>query len=513
MKDNQNGCGNGIIFSYIGMGMAYEQGKLMYIAGKEDAALGDVGTLRLPVQAQGVDIDAHRDNDPALFSYVRVKGDRKSLRILLAKRDAPSGPTRFSVLVPSVDCCCDNGSEWVTWTADITLVDGTGKVVAFNPHALAQWGNFLYLVDFETTTIIIVDVETLETAGDNTALTVQTYDVTDDWNFSVSGRGQAVIALDGSLYALYIDADAGATRFAFSVLFRYGINSADGTLSFSDQTEVGINAQSIIPVNDGSAVQLLIPAIGGRQWYGGRTNGTDSNICYVPATGTWLTPAPVKIVGDPVSTPITAYDIHAVGAAMRDEDSAIFILTQIYTGGSDDPIQSPTSASWRIYRTTVGDFLGFQGKTISEAVTAGVLTVVDEGSVKEGNFYGISYGIYNWDILYEQDPGNDETADRLWVVMGSPILATHSSMDEYDIDPAYGSPTALFRNPFVMFGHLGGVNVNMGSLDLTIETLHQAKRGVSLKRTLRKAQAPRPTEEEVAAAQAKAAQAKGGKTT
>lgn len=75
-------------------------------------------------------------------------------------------------------------------------------------------------------------------------------------------------------------------------------------------------------------------------------------------------------------------------------------------------------------------------------------------------------------------------------------------------DPAYGSRTGIFQNPFVDFGYLGGVNVNMGAFDLLIETVNQAKRGVSLKRNFRRALAvPKPTEEYVAAAQAKAAKA------
>ena len=71
----------------------------------------------------------------------------------------------------------------------------------------------------------------------------------------------------------------------------------------------------------------------------------------------------------------------------------------------------------------------------------------------------------------------------------------------------------IFQNASIQYGYLGGVNVNMGAFDLLIETQNQAKRGVSLKRTFRRTQvAPKPTEEAIAAAKAKAAQGKGGKT-
>jgi hypothetical protein len=524
MKNNQNGCGNGIIFSYIGMGMAYEQGKLMYITGKEDAALGDVGTLRLPVQAQGVNIDAHSDNDPTLFSYVRVKADKKSLRVLLAKRDAPSGATRFSVLIPSADCCCDNGGEWLTWTADITFVDSDKNVAAFNPHALAQWGNYLYLVDYETTKIIIVDTEALETAADGAPITVKSVDLTDDLVPSPQqeSRGQAVIIMGDYLYALFLDSDASGTRYGpVSYLLRLTLDhSGENPPKYDTQTNVGVNGVSIIPVNDGKAVQLLVPAIGGQQYYDGGTNGTASNIAYVEATAqTWPTQALVKVTGDtypvphpdPLPTP-TAYDIHGVAAAMRDGTSALFILTQIYTTTPESEV-SPDGALWRIYRTTVEDFLGIKdGSSLSDAVTAGALTVVDEGSVAAGILADIlAYGIFLWDILYEQVPGTDDAGDRVWVAFGTPILATRAGDGQYG-DPGYGSPTALFKNPYAEFGFIGGYNVNMGAFDLTIEAVNQAKRGVSLKRNFRRALAvPKPTEEEVAAAQAKAAQAKAAK--
>jgi hypothetical protein len=113
-----------------------------------------------------------------------------------------------------------------------------------------------------------------------------------------------------------------------------------------------------------------------------------------------------------------------------------------------------------------------------------------------------------WDILYEQVPGSSDTPDRVWLALGSPILATRAGVNVFRTS-AYGSPTAVYQNPYAMFGFIGGVNVNMGAFDLLIETQNQATRGVSLKRSHRKTQAPKLSEEEIAAA--KAAQAEGGK--
>jgi hypothetical protein len=486
--------GNDILATYVGMDLAYMQGKLMFVAGKEDAAKGDVGTLTLPMKAQGVTINAQTDNDPVAFSYVYTQGSESSLRELLVKIDAPSTPARFSVLVPSVD------GAWVTRTSDVTLVE-SGNTVAFNPHGLAQIGNTLYLIDYETKSIVIADADALEAAADNAALPVTTFDLSGD--LPNDGRGQAIIALGDYLYALYIDSDANAENFGPSVLFRLSIDSGTGELAVDAQTSVGMNAQSIIPVNDGTTVQLLIPAIGGSQKYDGTTNGTDSNVSCVEAeAATWPATASVIVTGDASATPATAYDIHAVAAAMRDGSSILYLLTQGYTGGS--ATASPNAAPWRLYRTTVTKFLSIAGSSISAAaaVTANKLTLVDEDTARATNAY-VKFGIYFWDILYEQVPGDDSTADRLWFARGTPLLVTRTG--KVGSAPAYGSPTALEQEyPYVLFGFLGGTNINAGSLDLAVETMNQTTRGVSLKRTLRKAVAPRPTEEEIKAANAQA---------
>jgi hypothetical protein len=98
----------------------------------------------------------------------------------------------------------------------------------------------------------------------------------------------------------------------------------------------------------------------------------------------------------------------------------------------------------------------------------------------------VSDDIYFWDLLYEQTTRTeDDSEDRLWLVLGSPFLVTKAQ--------AYGSPTMVEpeANPFAMFSCIGGVNVN--SVDLTIETLHQAQREVSLKRGMRSSKLSAPT--------------------
>jgi hypothetical protein len=324
-----------------------------------------------------------------------------------------------------------------------------------------------------------VDAGLLEAAADDATIQVSSLNARTYWNPTQVGCGQAVIVLGQYLYALFIDSDSDATIFGPSMLFRLNINSGTGAITYQTRIAVGPNAQSIIPVNNGGTACLFVPAIGGRQDYGGQTNGTDSNICYVEATGTWPSPigsAPAKVTCDPMPTsgPALTYDIHAVAAAMRDGSSALFILTQIYDNRGN-------TALWRIYRTTVANFLSItDGTTLSAAVTAGKLTTVDEGSVSATTYSGIVF----WDMLYEQTPdAADDTGDRVWVGKGTPIVATRAE--------AYGSPSSASQNPYIEFGYIGGNNINFGAFDLLIETINQAKRGVSLKRTLSKSVAPK----------------------
>ena len=505
MNAKENQQGNEVLLSYVGMDMGYNQGKLMYIGGLEDAVQGDVGTLDRPVQAQGITIPPAIP-DPVLFSYTFDNGTDPISRVLLvniiSKGGQPSTCT-FNVLVPNA------GGAWLTKSANFTLNYG-GNVVAFNPHGLAESGDLVFLIDYETQKIVIVDKKALDSVGGTILnLSIQPFDLSGTLK-DINAKGQGLIALNGKLFALYLSTNSGATAYGDSQLVRMTISPGSSTpLSVDIKTKMGFNAQAIIPVEDGNGIQLLIPAIGGPQSLSGGTNGTASNICYVPAlAASWTDPAPAKVTGDTTATPLLSYDIHAVAAAMRDGDSALFILTQIYDNSSE-------TALWRIYRTSVKEFLGIKdGTTLSAAASAGALTVVDQGTVTSDSSWGVPFGIYLWDMLYEQVPDNqDDEGDRLWVALGTPILATSGAYENLIGDPAYGSPTGVFQNVYIQYGFIGGDNVNMGAFDLTIETLHQAKRGVSLKRSLRKSfVAPRPTEEVIAAAKAKAAQGKGSKT-
>ncbi|MDR2601662.1 MAG: hypothetical protein LBC53_04330 [Spirochaetaceae bacterium] len=464
---------NELIITYTAMDKIYLNGNLMYIAGRENAGTDDLGTIVAPVPAGGVSIE-NDVPDPVLFSYYKAQGENTGLRVALVNiysKGGESSTCTVSVYKPSVD------EDWKLITKDVTFVDVNGSPILFNPRGMADSGDKLCFIDYETRGIAVVGEDALEAADDGSNLHVDFIDLSRNLS-DTNAKGQAIIALGGKIYALYISADTQAENFGDSQLFRLGFNAA-GELAVEAQTIVGVNAQSIIPVKDGGGkIWLLIPAIGGRQLLTGATWGTDSNICVVGAEDDWVAaPAVVKLTGDPMPEPTpgdptpspTAYNIMAVGAAMRTGSSKLFILTQVY---NDDA----ANAFWELYRTTVADFLAIDDGTAISAAAS--LELIDEGIVQAGVITvdpPSYYSVYFWDLLYEQSDGDSEAEDRLWAALGSPILVTK---------PAKYSSPGKPDGPFIMYSCIGGENVN--SMDAPIETLHQALRGkLSLKRGLR----------------------------
>jgi hypothetical protein len=463
---------NKLIINYIGMNPMYKDGKVMCIAGRENAGPDDLGTIVAPMPAQDVNIDPSVP-DIVLFSYANTKGGIVRLRVVVVKIESKAGllsTCNFSVYVPFVD------DLWISKTEDVTITykdaDGVSKPVR-NPRGMVDVGDKLGFIDYETQVIATITEDALESAGDRDELTADALDLSEDLDDD-NARGQAIVALDGKVEALYISADMQAAEFWPSQLLRLGFDE-DGKLQFETKTFVGKNAQSIIPVLWNGKIWLLIPAIGGRQLYDGTTNGTESNICAVQADlEEWPEEADVKVTGDaypppgaesqPTPTDATAYNIMAVGAAMRCNTSKIFILTQVYNDNAK-------SAFWELYRTTVDTFLSIEDTpTLSDAVTAHKLDAIDEGMVEAAD-PTLPYSVYFWDIVYEQSHRNNEDEDRLWIALGSPLLVTKPGK--------YSSPNKP-AGPFAMYYCIGGENVN--SIDLPIETLHQAIRQVSLKR-------------------------------
>jgi hypothetical protein len=505
---------NKILLTYVPEGLGYNNAKMMYIAGRENAKEGDLGTIVLPVHAKDVSIDPALP-DTAVFSYSNTEDDVIRLRVVAAKMThsyTPSGAITstctLTVIVPSVE------GNWVTRTLNAKLVlalsteTTPGPAALFNPHGLAEDGDFLYFIDYETKRITVVRKDDLEAAEDNgEVLVTQSLDLSALQSPAVAlppgAKGQAIIAMSGKLIALYIVANDLAEEHSPGRLIRLDINgngTLDDTPANIAQSLVGKNPQSIIPVttkvNNMDVAKLLIPAIGGSQNYEGGTNETDSNISVLDALAeTWPgadDTAPVLVTSDPLPeqqkkdppTPpeASAYNILGIGAAMRDGDSLVYILTQVY-------VDEGRGAYWILYKTTVDALLGLQPvsgepPTLSQALAQSAdFNIIDQGIAVAPEYVPdptypnvkVPYAIWFWGIVYEQALRKDDLEDRLYLFLGSPFLITKSE--------AYSSPTTTQINPYVVISGFGGVNVN--SVDVTIETLHQAVRGVSLHRGAR----------------------------
>jgi hypothetical protein len=483
----------------------FRKGKVMYLAGKENAHEGDLGTILLPAHAKDVQIDPETP-DPVVFSYSYTEDDVIRLRVALIEIISKGGVTpsscTISVLVPSAV------GNWVTRTKSVTLVLADGTTLALcNPHGLAQQGNYLYFIDYESRLIIIVKKSDLEAAADNGTVKVQAVDMSDlDYgDLPNTARGQAIAVISGKLIVLCIDTtDIFSTAHSPGHLLRFDIDTGAGLLTLETQTKVGRNPQGIVPVitkdaSGNDVIKLLVHSIGGPQDYNGATNGILSDIRVVDALGTWPDPsqdeeAQIVLTGDAYTKPTppdpapdaTAFDIHSVGAAMRDGQSLVYILTQVYVDGGK-------SAYWMLYLSTVNDLLNLivpspgTPLTLSQAVatSAGKFKMLDEGIVIAPEYVPdpdeptmkVPYAIYFWGIVYEQAIRKDDKEDRLYIFLGSPFLITKAA--------AYSSPTTEQLNPYVVISGFGGVNTN--SVDVTIETLHQAIREVSLHRGVRAA--------------------------
>jgi hypothetical protein len=460
-----------LLFSYTVEDGEYLNSSLKYIAGQQDAVPGNVGTIGNPANSNAPIASALPD--PVVFSYAY----QNSVRELLVKIDSKGGTPSsavYTLLAPPNP----PAEGWQVLANNITLADGSPpsppapvSPVANNPHGLAQVGDFLYLIDYEARKIYILGVNELNdlAAGSTHTLVNNPFDVGAAALLPPDAKGQAIIALayGGGTYifALYIDSDPAGQSYGNSILVKLTVSN-DGTLAYKDKIEgLGLNAQSIHPVtlSDGTT-RLLIPAIGGMQ-QGGYTNLSESVINSVEPFATPLA-ASVLLQGDnPTPSPAT-YDFRELAASFRADDNGnVFILTATF--------DAKYNQNWILYKAKAASLLKLANTSISAAVTSGVLSRVDSGQGDPGYF---------WDILYEN--GDGPANDRLWLVKGAPIYVTLA--DSYGTSAiAFGTGTAD--------GQIGGQVIN--AVDLTAETVAQAKAGVSLKRGLR-GTAPKIAEEE-----------------
>jgi hypothetical protein len=454
----------------------YQNGLLKKIEGEPAAATAEVASIQDPDDTF-VPIRAG-ESDPKVFSYAYGQDPA----ILVAKVTTPPGwgvqpsSCKYTLAAPKAGV----GTAWKVLARDIVLKSG-GEEVATNPFGVAQVGNWLFLIDFDSPKIYQLGVNELNRLpdGEEHELAYTPFDPNDEGaGLPPLAKGQAIIAAQDSagnpfLFALYIVADITTKPYPTYSLSRlvkievdpdYGILSVAGTVD-----NLTYNAQELIYINnfDGSP-GLLIPALGGPQQYTGYSNGEDSKLQLVRP---FASPMTVKdlLKGDPLALPPTAYDIRAVAAAPDTSGaSPIFILT-----GTMD---TAYNQNWRLYATTADLLKTTNDTALSAAVTADTIWQSDGGLGSPGNY---------WDIYYENGttPGSP-AGDRLWFLRGSPIVIGAT--------PGFPNNPKTFAVGYDQ-GQIGGVNVD--SAALVSETMKQAAKGLSLKRGLRGIAALTPPEE------------------
>jgi hypothetical protein len=473
------------LLTYTVMEGAYGggKGKLMNVKGWEDAVpadssatppvAGSVGTVDNPT-VSGILIDADKW-DPVVFSFVYDNSGTKELRMLLATIVTPSPPG-----VPSTECRysllkMETTGDWTALGTKVQLVGSGGTTpCANNPHGVAQIGNMLYIIDYDTQMIYLLDGNALNGKTGGT-WGVSAFNIGSAASLPDNARAQALIALpDGNtnyLFALYIRSDPAGDFHEAGILVRVEVTSPT-TLTYRAQTTVGKNPQMIIPIHPSSpgVTTLLIPAIGGKQQDQGLGNYGESNITKIGAFNdpNWnVTPGagaalailvsnaaatvPVPSPGDPPAVVYTL-DLQAVAASGdTGNNEIVYILSGIYQGNW-------TSKKYALWKTTVGHLNTLQPNTL---VSAAQLTLADTNA-----FTG-----YFWDIFYENKGGGQ--VGRLWFLRGSPIIVSEAA--------DYGAGNLVFdrgTGPGTIYGQ------NVNSVDLTAETARQVQAGVSLRRGL-----------------------------
>jgi hypothetical protein len=449
-----------LLFNFTVLDKAYTHGKLQFITGDDGAPADNVAD---PVDTGIDDFEPYTDTDPEVFSYMGGTGNATPrglvCNVSTSFATTPATSTgKYTVCTPTA-----SGSTFtwaITGPQDIQLVDGAtpANPVAGNPYGVAQMGNFLYIIEFDSAKIYTLNIENFEAA---TGATYAVDAITDaSSNFTITpnyyAHGASILALTDSadsqvyLYCLFTLATADSSGYDNSVVVRYSVDSSTGALSGAIATTVGKNATALVPAPDGSDIAILIPAIGGEQ-NGGTTNGPASILNII--TDVFDTPmsATNAFTGDAAGdvTPTGNYDIHSV--AVSEDGLYAFLLTVTYS--------SNYLTNWRLFQTTVANILNGGGQALSDAVAAGLLVDVDSTANPGDGDAG-----YYWDLQYE----NADTIGRLWFVKGSPIrISMGNGYSVYKlIDAGSGGP--LYSPEF-----------NVNSADLIGEMIYQASQGVS----------------------------------
>jgi hypothetical protein len=434
----------------------YTHGKFRFIQGDNSVpTIGDPADTGLDA------IRAYLDPDPVLFSYMNEDSPRALLCNVSTDFTVtpPVSTGKYTVCVPTLNTA---GTSY-TWSfvmsgtttkaKDVTLVDENGNPVAGNPYGIAQVGDTLYIVEYDSAKIYSVAIADLEAADEGGTREVTLAADTPEHIPEDNNHGTALIALTGGdegdtyLFALYTNI-IGSSYLA-SVVARYLVDPDDGSLGDPEIVTVGVNATGLVPVVTDSATYILVPAIGGSQKQN-NTNGLTSNLVVIDAfndfssstnTGT------IAFTGDEAAPPTasTNYDIH--GVASSPDGTNVYVLTLSY--------DASYLSCWRLYQTDIESIVANSEVTPKLSLSnATGLTDVAHDTGAPGYF---------WEVLYD----NTAAGGRLWFLKGTPIQI---STGDY----------ATVLKTITYSGNLYDSAFNVNSADLIGETIYQAAQNASI---------------------------------
>jgi hypothetical protein len=444
---------NELLLSYSVLDGGYTNGLIKKIEGERAGSAAEVNSITDPDETY-VPLGP-MEPDPKMFSF--AYGQDPAILIARVSTSAGSQPSSCKYTLAAPDASC--GKAWKVLSQDVSLYDGNTPM-ATNPYGVAQVGNMLYIIDYDSAKITLLGVNELNglEAGNHT-LAYPPYDLGTAAGLSADSKGQAIIALTNGnatyLFALFTVAVLNPyptpPAYSPSVLVRMTI-AADGTPQYVDKLDtLAKNAQELIVMSISNTPYMFIPSLGGGQKSDGTTNGIDSKLEEVDPFAATMT-AIVRLTGDPASPSPSTWDIRAFAAPLKGDTSPqVYILT-----GTMD---TSYNQRWTLYNITVSNLRSLSDAQLSQAG----LDWAGSGEGAPGNF---------WDIFYET--GTDPAGSRLWFLKGSPIYITSAE--------SYGTPDKLFDTGYGE-GKIGGINVN--GVTLVAETMRQVSQGLSLKRGLR----------------------------
>jgi hypothetical protein len=416
---------------YTVLNSGYKRGKLMVIR-------GDVsGQAKLVVndpEDTGIDgINPYTDMDPVLFFYL---GNNNKLRVVVCNIDTPlpspsdvtpsgdpanplTSTGRYTIyeIDQAASPQADGSLSLTEVVKDITLTYDDIPV-AGNPHGFIRYGDYIYIIDYDTMAIYRVEVDDLETPPtDGNRPVDMAADASSLIQIGHYHHGVALLIAEDPvggnicLFALFNDTEEDSNGFVQaqydSTLVRYEIDAGTGELSNGESVVVGENCTGLHLYVYNGTPYLIIPAIGGKQ-KAGRTNGESSKLlvlqAFIPFTSQVDYDPDVPITGDPEAdvSATGSYDI--IDITFSEDGSNAYLRTFTYNHDPQNPDPDPDIGDYltcrRDYKiSSMDDLIAWahnpdeDSYTLSEAVANNLLIPLEPAIFNEfwGYYHNIDY--------------------------------------------------------------------------------------------------------------------------